>query len=1093
MAESHHSHARQKSPEERLLDTRFDAYISYRGCDEADAKLGAALQKQLEHYVLPLEFRKQVFGTVFRRRPFPRIFFDANCMQNKNDLEQFFQDILNHTQSLIVLYSDQVGTSEWIPKEIYAFRKAHQTPADPEGTARIVVLQTSGALPVQLDALTLPLAQLDAAADTPEETILPEKPLPEVRPGNFQEPEKALHGVEFCELVSGLLPESCGLSAHDLMQHALRWTLLKVSAVFLALLMLVTGFLIFANRKNEEVTAQLRQTQISESKYLARSSQELLERGDKLRAVELALEALPKSETAQDRPLVTEAYYALAEALGCYRSTAQGGYVLTDSFSSSEISGIKSACLTPDKTKLLFINQLGKLYGVDLDTKALLGPYLPPDLYSDSPTALFCDLTPLSDGRILFFTSRNILCWDCAGNTLQWASSYTNSAIGIMGIKDHTFNLWFDARENEDILLVSGGALLGTAAFCLSNGSSPLSLGGTGPVCLSPDGAYGIVQDYAMVNFFEFDWRLYEWPSYKSPDSYTIQSSCWLTDRAIAALSKRSDGQSASFLLECYDHETDQLPWSTELPGYFSDNGSETSLQLAHIPQKDGTEKAVLVCTIGPQLFLLDPETGTLEQKFALSGPATKLFFAQDGITVVENNGTVEKIMFSGEMKTLLEQNHSIFCAVQDPDTGTLFLGCSDESRILVLQPSEKAEALTALHDNPTGEPFYSPLGYRVTIHERDKDHIALKIWSTLEATPLAVTDWGGEKQIQGITQLDGKTILWYLNVDDETLTGWWIEGDQKLYSYPLCPQSRRNLSEYKFMYRSEPFESWFTENGTYVYVEENLRIIPRPRNRIHVLDLTTGKSKSYLVGEENFISRCIPLRHGATLAVLQRKSTTDVIYSRRGDCTLTYLDLTTGIWLKPEEPVTVKVQTSDFPSQAPLGERPDGTLLAAWTGSNCILLNAESLELVQTLPLLCSTGCEFLFLDNDHLLVWGDDHRLTLWSIPEQKILYQDTEIISTLVSLTRDPASDQFAVRTQEGVYLYRCNADKTSFARALSAPGATLSADYRELFFLDTETRRGGFSPLYTLDELLQKADAYLNGRTLSEAERARYFLE
>lgn len=45
----------------------------------------------------------------------------------------------------------------------------------------------------------------------------------------------------------------------------------------------------------------------------------------------------------------------------------------------------------------------------------------------------------------------------------------------------------------------------------------------------------------------------------------------------------------------------------------------------------------------------------------------------------------------------------------------------------------------------------------------------------------------------------------------------------------------------------------------------------------------------------------------------------------------------------------------------------------------------------------------------------------------------------------------ADQFAVRTQEGVYLYRCNADKTSFARALSAPGATLSADYRELFSL------------------------------------------
>ena len=255
------------------------------------------------------------------------------------------------------------------------------------------------------------------------------------------------------------------------------------------------------------------------------------------------------------------------------------------------------------------------------------------------------------------------------------------------------------------------------------------------------------------------------------------------------------------------------------------------------------------------------------------------------------------------------------------------------------------------------------------------------------------------------------------------------------------------------------------------------------------MLNLSTGKEKVYSVREESRISRCIPLRQGTVLAVLQKEYTN---YPRQGSCALTYLDLTTDNWQEPDEPVIIGIWESSFPSQSPLCESPDGTLLATWDGNTCTLLDADSLESVQTLPLLCRTNCEFIFLDNDHLIVWGDDQRLTLWSIPKQKILYQDTEITSKLESLTKDTTSDQFAVRTEEGVCLYLCNAAKTSFARALFAPGAVLSADFQELFFLDTPTQRGGFSPLYSLDELLQKADTYLSGRTLSEAERTRYFL-
>lgn len=49
----------------------------------------------------------------------------------------------------------------------------------------------------------------------------------------------------------------------------------------------------------------------------------------------------------------------------------------------------------------------------------------------------------------------------------------------------------------------------------------------------------------------------------------------------------------------------------------------------------------------------------------------------------------------------------------------------------------------------------------------------------------------------------------------------------------------------------------------------------------------------------------------------------------------------------------------------------------------------------------------EFVFLRNDLLVVWGDDHHLTLWSIPEQKILQVDRYAIDSIKDLFSDPDS--------------------------------------------------------------------------------------
>ena len=66
----------------------------------------------------------------------------------------------------------------------------------------------------------------------------------------------------------------------------------------------------------ERIKAEYRQKQINQSRSYAKQSKELLEAGSRKDATLVALEALPG--TGGDRPLVSEAVYALSDTLGTY-------------------------------------------------------------------------------------------------------------------------------------------------------------------------------------------------------------------------------------------------------------------------------------------------------------------------------------------------------------------------------------------------------------------------------------------------------------------------------------------------------------------------------------------------------------------------------------------------------------------------------------------------------------------------------------------------------------------------------------------------------------------------------------------------------
>lgn len=73
-----------------------------------------------------------------------------------------------------------------------------------------------------------------------------------------------------------------------------------------------------------------------------------MRKGDRIRAVQTALTALPDGKNSKNRPLVTEAYYALSNAIYAYRDSSPPACAIEDTLDCGEDSSIASQALSPD-------------------------------------------------------------------------------------------------------------------------------------------------------------------------------------------------------------------------------------------------------------------------------------------------------------------------------------------------------------------------------------------------------------------------------------------------------------------------------------------------------------------------------------------------------------------------------------------------------------------------------------------------------------------------------------------------------------------------------------------------------------------------
>lgn len=408
---------------------KYDAFISYRHT-EPDKTIAERLHRILETYRVPKAVVKMGI-----RKKVGRVFRDREELPTSSNLAESIQEALENSEHLIVVCSPRTPGSQWVCKEIETFAALH-------GHDRILALLIEGepeeSFPEQLRFVK---KKLVLEGGTVTEVVQEVEPLAaDIRAEGLRGMKKKLK-TEVLRLLAPIL--NCRFD--DLRQRHRERRIKRALAFSLALsafLLLFGSYSAFQaalirqqaeviRQKSEEVEQhaemlemQVEKTLRSQSLYLADLALKYLESGDRLGAVLVAREALPKNLDNPERPYVEEAEYALCEALGVYETiydySVWGDAILKH----SDI--VNHTALSPDGKKLATITNNKVIYIWNTENGALLNT-LAPDLDLN-------DYLHFLDGNTLLFRSYDKLhCINVETLEENWSFDYPAPALAISG------------------------------------------------------------------------------------------------------------------------------------------------------------------------------------------------------------------------------------------------------------------------------------------------------------------------------------------------------------------------------------------------------------------------------------------------------------------------------------------------------------------------------------------------------------------------------------------------------------------------------------------------------------------------------------
>ena len=275
----------------------YNAFISYKHAPE-DNKVADAVHRGLEHFHIPGKIRKKT-----GMKKINRIFRDKAELPITNDLSDTISDALENSDYLIVLCSTNTKESAWVPREIECFLKNH--------TKRDVFTVLVNGEPQDVIPEVLQYDEcVETDADGNERTVrIPIEPLS----CDYRLSKGKAKKEELPRLASGII----GCAYDELMNRHRAYRMKLLTAVFsiaFAIILAFSGYMFYSR---EQIHKTYLESLKNQSRYLANESINLSEKKQRIKALQLALEALPKDDS-DDRPITAEAVKALTKATLAY-------------------------------------------------------------------------------------------------------------------------------------------------------------------------------------------------------------------------------------------------------------------------------------------------------------------------------------------------------------------------------------------------------------------------------------------------------------------------------------------------------------------------------------------------------------------------------------------------------------------------------------------------------------------------------------------------------------------------------------------------------------------------------------------------------
>ena len=285
------------------MESRYDAFISYRHAVK-DTQIAAEIQKSLEHFDIPKALRKKT-----GKKRFNRVFRDVEELPISSNLTEDIEEALRVSEFLIVICSFSTSESDWVKREIDTFLELH----DYNKQLILTVLvegEPDEVIPEILrhDNITHYLA--DGTFYCKDEVVEP-------LAADYRMPVSKARKIELPRLAAAML----GCNYDDIIRRrkAYKRTRLLIETALVSAAAI--AFAIYVGFMVRQINVNLQNSKMNQSRYYASESLKLLDEGDRIGAIQLALAAFEDSDGTR-RPVTDEAQFAIASALGAY--TTQG-------------------------------------------------------------------------------------------------------------------------------------------------------------------------------------------------------------------------------------------------------------------------------------------------------------------------------------------------------------------------------------------------------------------------------------------------------------------------------------------------------------------------------------------------------------------------------------------------------------------------------------------------------------------------------------------------------------------------------------------------------------------------------------------------